>query len=131
METAQTPSSSPQKTSGSARAGTILRCVGLVVLILSIILGAKVWKDGSDRASCILNIRNVQQAVRADFGMNSKNYSDLINWSEIFGPGGFFDQEVVCPGGGIYTFSKVYPEVGKLACTCSHADHVPPAHSDW
>ncbi len=131
METAQTPSSSPQKTSGSRRAGTILRCICLVGLILSLILGAKAWKDGSDRMGCSLNIRNVQQAVRAHHGMNSLRLGDPINWSKIIGPGKMIDHEPVCRAGGTYTFSKVHPEIGKLACTCSHPDHVPEDHQYW
>jgi hypothetical protein len=126
MENDQTPDSSAPKTS---------RYIVLAILILSLILilffGTRGWIMGSYRAECILNTRNVQQAVRADFGMNSRSSSDPIDWSEIFGSGKMFEKEPVCPAGGSYTFSKFHPEVGKLACTCSHADHVPPAHSDW
>lgn len=85
---------------------------------------------GGDRNGCIMNIRNVQQVIRGDFGMNSKNYSDPIDWSEIFGPDGYM-KEPTCPAGGTYTFSKVYPPVGKLACSCSHADHVPANYENW
>lgn len=84
----------------------------------------------SYRSECIMNIRNVQHAVRGHEGMNSKIYSDPIDWSEIFGPDGYM-KEPTCPAGGTYTFSKVYPEVGQLACTCSHANHVPADHDDW
>ncbi|MES2980679.1 MAG: hypothetical protein V4727_00065 [Verrucomicrobiota bacterium] len=62
--------------------------------------------------------------------MNSRSPSDPIDWNEIFGPNGYL-KKPVCPAGGTYTFSKVHPEVGKLACTCSHADHVPEDHHDW
>lgn len=126
METAQTSIPSPPKTS---------RYIVLAILIFSLIsilfLGTRGLIDGSDRAGCILNTRNVQQAVRSYQGMNSKNYGDPIDWSEIFGPGKMMEREPVCPAGGTYTFSKVHPDVGKFACTCSHADHVPPNHHDW
>lgn len=85
---------------------------------------------GSYRAGCIMNIRNVQQAVRGSQGMNNEREGDPINWSEIFGPSKML-QQPVCPAGGTYTFSKVHPKAGKLACTCSHANHVPPDHHDW
>lgn len=78
-----------------------------------------------------MNIRNVQQALRGYEGMNQKNSGEQINWSEIIGPGKMFEREPVCPAGGTYTFSKVHTELGKLVCTCSHADHVPPDHHDW
>ena len=59
---------------GLAIAGTILGYVGLVsyVLMLPILfIGARAWKDGSDRAACILTQRNIQQAVRSYQSMNN------------------------------------------------------------
>jgi hypothetical protein len=126
METDQPPISSAQKT---------YRYIGLAILIFSLILilflGTRGWFIGSARAECFLNIRNVQQAVRGHQGMNNEGTGSPINWNEFFGPGIYFASKPRCPAGGDYTFSKVHPEVGHLACTCSHAKHVPPNHHDW
>ncbi|MDF1714657.1 MAG: type II secretion system protein [Akkermansiaceae bacterium] len=37
----------------------------LLALITVLFIGGRAWKKGSDRAGCILNIRNAQQAVRS------------------------------------------------------------------
>lgn len=120
---------------GLALAGTILGYVGLVVLVFSIIpvlfVGARAWKKGSDRAGCIINTRNVQQAVRSHQGMNSLKVGDSINWSEIIGPGKMLQQQPVCPAGGTYTLIDTVPPMGTLVGECSHADHVPADHHDW
>ena len=48
---------------------TLLELTVVILVLLSLIsilfIGARAWKKGSDRAANILNIRNVQQAVRA------------------------------------------------------------------
>ena len=38
----------------------------LLTLIAVLFIGANIYKKGADRAACILNIRNIHQAVRAD-----------------------------------------------------------------
>ncbi len=47
---------------------TLLELTVVILVLLSLIsilfIGARAWKKGSDRAANILNIRNVQQAVR-------------------------------------------------------------------
>ena len=47
---------------------TLLELTVVILVLLSLIsilfIGARAWKKGSDRAGCIMNIRNVQQAVR-------------------------------------------------------------------
>lgn len=120
---------------GLALAGTILGYVGLVVLIFSIIpalfVGARAWKTGSDRAACIIQTRNIQQAIRSHQGMENLQVGAPINWSEIIGPGKFIEQQPVCPTGGTYTFTETVPPLGTLAGQCSHADHVPADHDDW
>ena len=92
------------------------------------------WKRGSDRAGCLLNIRNVQQAVRGYQGIRGKALGDPIDWSEIIGPSKFM-KKPVCRAGGVYQFKDGHPAVGVLAMECSLCDtpekHEPPSHADW
>lgn len=120
---------------GLALAGTILGYVGLAVIILLsaisvLFVGARAWKKGSDKAGCIMNTRNVQQAVRGHQSMNSLKEGDPIDWNVIFGPDGYL-AEPTCPLGGTYTFVDTIPPVGTLVGQCSHAEHMPPSHADW
>ena len=98
----------------------------------TLFIGARSWKNGSDRAACIMNIRNVQQAIRGHQNMNQISDGAVIDWDKIVGDSDdAYLPKPVCPLGGTYTFSKVYPKPGQLACTCSHADHVPSNHESW
>lgn len=97
---------------------------------------AKVAADGkSERAACILNIRNVQQAIRSDQNMNIRSAGDAIKWSGIIGPGLYIEKSPTCPAHGKYIFKDKYPEVGTLAMECSLSgppqNHEPENHSDW
>jgi Domain of unknown function (DUF4190) len=120
---------------GLALAGTIIGYVGLAVILLLtaisvLFIGARAWKKGSDRAACIMNIRNVQQAVRGHQNINSLDVGTPLDLNDIFGPDGYLEQPV-CPLGGTYTFSNSIPAVGTVICKCSHADHVPTGTSTW
>ena len=110
---------------------TLLTAVPLLTMNSVLFVGARAWKKGSDRAGCILNIRNVQQAVRADQNMHKFKEGDPIPWDDIFGEGKFIENKPTCPEGGTYTFLKKFPKVGELALKCSLHDHEPPNHDDW
>lgn len=94
------------------------------------------FQDANEgRAECIIQIRNVQQALRAYQNINGLNPGDPLDWSKIFGAGKFIEQRPICPRQGTYTFVNEFPKIGTLGMTCSHAGephlHVPKNHSDW
>ncbi|HEX7262152.1 MAG TPA: hypothetical protein VF258_10085 [Luteolibacter sp.] len=93
-------------------------------------VGAKEWKKGSDRAGCILNIRNVQQTIRGYQGVQNLGLGSPIQWDMIIGENGYMNVRPTCAG-NTYTFTETVPDLGKLACTCSDPTHVPPDHKDW
>ena len=120
---------------GMALAGTILGYVGLVVMLMLffisiLFVGARAWKRGSDRAACIMQTRNMQQAVRSYQNIHSLKIGDPLDWNQIFGPEKLLGNKPNCPSGGTYAFVDTIPPVGTLAGRCSHEDHVP-AHTDW
>lgn len=92
--------------------------------------GSDAWKKGSDRAGCVLNIRNVQQSIRAYQNMNNIKDGNPIPWDQIFGNDKFMAKPT-CPAGGTYTFLINMPKTGSLACKCSHSDHIPENYTDW
>ena len=55
----------------------------LLTLIAVLFIGANIYKRGADRAACILNQRNIQQAVRADQNLNNKGSSAALS-AELF-----------------------------------------------
>jgi len=93
-------------------------------------VGARAWKKGSDRAACIMNTRNIQQAVRSYQNMNDLKPGAPLPWNKIVGPDAFLDKRPTCLE-GTYTFATSIPQAGKLACTCSNPDHAVSNHDDW
>jgi len=91
-------------------------------------------KEGNPKALCVMNQRNLQQAVRSyQFNHNLKS-GDPLDWSKLIGPGLFIERIPECPihGASAYSYSKVIPETGVLAAPCSDPAHKPPGGtSDW
>ena len=119
----------------------------LLTLIAVLFIGANIYKKGADRAACILNIRNIQQAVRADQNLRNKAVADptavpavagdTLTKSEIVGTGKYLETEPKCPSDGttVYTWASFYPAVGTLAAPCGKiatlTDHVPASTDGW
>jgi len=106
-------------------------------------IGANIYKKGADRAACILNIRNIQQAVRADQNLNNKRegepiYGNIMD-SQV-GTGGltdqYFEEEVLCPEDteavGYTWASANYPVLSSTAVSCAiDTNHAPNDTSGW
>ncbi|HEY8990461.1 MAG TPA: DUF4190 domain-containing protein [Luteolibacter sp.] len=127
------------KGQGLAIAGLVMGYLQLILLPLLIIpilfIGARAWKKGSDRAGCIMNQRNVQQAVRMYQSANGLKPGDPIDWQEIVGPGKVIESAPACPAQGKYRYQARIPAGGALVVECSKADteeqHVPKDHQEW
>ena len=120
---------------------TLLELTVVILVLLSLIsilfIGARAWKKGSDRAGCIMNIRNVQQAVRSHANMQGLNPTESFTVGDVFGTGKFMEQLPDCPDpDGDYKVASagVVPAVGTLYITCGLAvsdKHVPATDADW
>jgi len=108
-----------------------LLLIPMVAFVTPISRNDQERQSGKDRATCILQVRNVQQAVRSYQNMNGIDIGAKIDWNEIFGPNRFLENRPACPGGGTYTFSEIFPKVGSLACACSIRGHQPDNFNDW
>ena len=121
---------------------TLLELTVVILVLLTLIsilfIGARAWKKGADRAGCILNIRNFQQAVRSYANMNAINPGATcaaLN-TVIIGAGLYMENAPTCPGGGTYTgqTATTIPNVGTVALTCSLGatlNHAPTNVGDW
>ena len=130
---------------------TLIELTVVILVLLTLIgvlfIGANIYKRGADRAACILNIRNIQQAVRANQNLNNLNIADTINYTaDIFTPDGAapadenYLTEPDCPrDSGAYTQDETtYPETGDVAVSCSTngagvgtGDHFPVETEGW
>ncbi len=111
--------------------------LGFVALVWMGVFGGT-RQRGSDRAHCIMNQRNIQQAVRSfqhgnwpERESNDLKVGDPIEWDRIIGEGLFLEERPECPVHGPYEFLEVFPEVGMLAAPCRDPEHEPVGHEDW
>ena len=122
---------------------TLLELTVVILVLLSLIsilfIGARAWKRGSDRAGCILNLRNIQQAVRGEQNMKNHAYggTNLVA-TNIIGATGYITVTPTCPSTNtayIGTASTTYPAADTLYATCPNIgtlpEHVPTNLTGW
>lgn len=134
---------------------SLLELAVVIAVLLSLtsilMVGARAWMHGSDRLGCLMNIRNVQMAVRS--------YQNLYGYSpggmpyaedgtqdiarHLFAKGyitapmyGVASGLTPCPGGGTCSADHphVFPPVGTLYLKCSLADtrrHFLEDNAEW
>jgi prepilin-type N-terminal cleavage/methylation domain-containing protein len=126
---------------------TLLELTVVILVLLSLIsilfVGARAWKKGSDRSANIMNIRNVQQAVRGHANMRGLNETDPLEKELIFGAaldgiGGYMKEPAGPTTEITYTFESEVPAIGDLYTiadygTADAADYEPDAATiaDW
>ncbi len=126
------------------QAGLTLIEVTLVIAVLLglisvLFIGVSAYKEGSNRAKCILNITNVQKAVRSYQNMYEKKVTDTLAFetgNSVFGEGKLIEELPVCPSGGDYTGAGSIPAIGTAYLTCDYQTgeetaHVPASTDGW
>lgn len=121
---------------GLALAGTIIGYASLIsylLIIPTLFIGARAWKKGSDRASCILTQRNIQQAVRSYQNAHRLAPNTPLDMAAVSSELQM-ELNMTCPTGQALEISKTIPPTGELVAKCPHADdleHAPKDHSGW
>ena len=119
---------------------TPVRIVFWTVMLGVLAWVAFLWVNSSirsshryDRAGCIMQQRNLQQALRSYQYNHDLKTGDPIDWSKIIGPGQFVERTAVCPvhGPAAYEYSKVVPPTGTLVAPCKDPAHRPPNIESW
>lgn len=107
----------------------------LLGLISVLFVGVGAYKEGSDRAKCILNITNTQKAVRSYQNMYEKKIGDELLIATITGAGNMLEVEPECPSTGEYTFLEEIPAIGTTYLTCDYSvgnsTHAPVSTTGW
>ncbi len=121
---------------------TLLELTVVILVLLSLIsilfIGARAWKKGSDRAANVLNLRNVQQAVRAHANVHTLAIGDTLVDTDIVGANKYLST-ITAPNTDItYTYDAVVPAFGNLYLNAAYAgtsaaDYEPAAalYADW
>ena len=122
------------------QAGLTLIEVTLVIAVLLglisvLFIGVSAYREGSNRAKCILNISNVQKAVRSYQNLYEVETGSALAMTTIAGSGKLLETVPTCPTStGAYTLATTIPAIGTAALTCSLAtshQHAPTSVAGW
>lgn len=99
----------------------------LLTLIAVLFIGAQAYKKSSDRAACLLNIRNTHQGIRAHQNLSAGSVNGNFLRTDIIGSGKFIQAEPLCPtngasvagGNASYIIFETFPPVGVAAVGCT------------
>jgi prepilin-type N-terminal cleavage/methylation domain-containing protein len=106
--------------------------IAVILLLVGVLfIGIQAWKDGANKAACLVNISSVQKAVRGYENLNGKNPGDPLAWGNIAGAGLYFQNQPVCPAGGNYTLVTAIPAESNPALSCSITAHNPATTPNW
>jgi type II secretory pathway pseudopilin PulG len=121
------------------QAGLTLIEVTLVIAVLLglisvLFIGVSAYREGSNRAKCILNISNVQKAVRSYQNLYELSPGDTLASTTLIGTGRMLETAPSCGSGGSYTYGAAVPAVGAAYASCSLGatlNHVPTSLTGW
>ena len=106
---------------------TLLELTVVILVLLSFVailfIGARAWRTGSDRAANILNIRNVQQAVRSHANLHGLSNGATLYSSDIVGAGKYLNNVKAPNSDIVYAYCTVVPDIGNLYLTAIYSDH--------
>src|SRR5258705_13117431 len=87
--------------------GTTLIELSVVIAVILLLVGVRfvggqAWRDGANKAACLVNISSIQKAVRGYQNMNSMNTGDplgvgLLTTDPTAGGAAFFTAMPTCP----------------------------------
>jgi prepilin-type N-terminal cleavage/methylation domain-containing protein len=115
--------------------------IAVILLLVGVLfIGVQAWRDGANKAACLVNISSIQKAVRGYQNMNNMNTNDILTVADLTtvpaaGGAAFFTAMPTCPvGGAPYAPLGKVPDVGIAYATCgstAKALHIPATTANW
>ncbi len=106
---------------------TLIEVTLVVALLLGLIsvtfIGVKTYKEGADRAKCLVTSASVQKAMRSYQNMYELEEGDSLLDSSLIGPGKMFEVKPECPRYGGYVWNMVVPGIGTPYIDCADPDN--------
>jgi type II secretory pathway pseudopilin PulG len=101
----------------------------LLLLVGVLFIGISAWKDGANKAACVLNISSAQKALR---GYQNMNPGAAAPTMPVLVTAGFFGAAPVCPAAGTYTYNSVVAGTAWSVCSLAGSKgHAPVSTSNW
>jgi prepilin-type N-terminal cleavage/methylation domain-containing protein len=108
--------------------------IAVILLLVGVLfIGIGAWRDGANKAACIVNLASIQKAVRGYQNINTLNAGATVAITDLV-TAGYFGAAPACPGGGTYTVTGTIPVPGTPYAACSLATtnkHVPSSTANW
>ena len=110
--------------------------IAVILLLVSVLfIGISAWRNGANRAACLVNISSVQKAVRGYQNLHADDATITGVTMAALVTDQYFGAAPTCPAGGAYTVNaQPFPAPGTAAMTCSFAGpptHVPTSTANW
>lgn len=83
-----------------------------------------------NRAMCVMNVRNVQMAVRLYQYQESTEAGSTLAIDQLI-EAGLLVEAPHCPDGNRYVCDNVVPETGQIYLRCPDPHHNEFDHADW
>jgi type II secretory pathway pseudopilin PulG len=106
--------------------------IAVILLLVGVLfIGVTAWKEGANRAACVLNISSIQKAMRSYQNSNELPTAAVCTIALLSGTGNYFAVAPKCPtAGAAYTDLGTIPATGTVFATCTNAKpHAPIAAS--
>jgi prepilin-type N-terminal cleavage/methylation domain-containing protein len=101
--------------------------IAVILLLVGVLfIGIQAWRDGANKAACLVNVSSIQKAVRGYQNLNPTETSVDITVAPFIGTTGYFSTLPTCPAGGTYApTSGAFPDQGTAFTACSISAHNP------
>jgi prepilin-type N-terminal cleavage/methylation domain-containing protein len=108
--------------------------IAVILLLVGVLfIGIGAWRDGANKAACIVNLASMQKAMRGYQNINTLNTGDAALITALV-TAGYFGAAPTCPGSGTYTITGTVTAAGTPYATCSLAVtklHAPSSTANW
>jgi prepilin-type N-terminal cleavage/methylation domain-containing protein len=104
--------------------------IAVILLLVGVLfIGIQAWRDGANKAACLVNVSSIQKAVRGYQNMNPT--LTTVDVAADLVPG-FFASVPTCPAQGTYApLSGAFPASGTAFTACSITAHNPTSTANW
>ena len=94
--------------------------IAVILLLVGVLfIGVTAWRNGANKAACLVNMSSIQKAVRGYQNVHLLNVGDAVTATNLTGDG-YFGAIPTCPvGSTAYTLTGTVPALGAPYAVCA------------
>jgi type II secretory pathway pseudopilin PulG len=95
--------------------------IAVILLLVGVLfIGVNAWREGANKAACLVNMASIQKAVRGEQNVNLLTPGTSALASGTLVTDGYFGALPTCPiGNTAYTYATLVPLAGAQYATCA------------